>query len=57
MSTKVNSATSSLINEQNICGYFDHQAGSYVSVFVENNTNKPLVILEQSSFSGLMIGR
>lgn len=40
-----------------VSGMLMLKAGSYVSVFVENNTNKPLVILEQSSFSGLMIGR
>lgn len=40
-----------------ITGMLMLKAGNYVSVYVENNTNKPLNIMEQSSFSGLMIGR
>lgn len=40
-----------------VTGMLMLKAGNYVSVYVENNTNKPLNIMEESSFSGLMIGR
>ncbi|XP_078372546.1 adipolin-like isoform X1 [Oculina patagonica] len=40
-----------------VTGMLMLKAGHYVSIYIENNTNKPISILEKSSFSGLMIGR
>lgn len=40
-----------------VSGMLMLKAGHYVSIYIENNTNKPISILQKTSFSGLMIGR
>lgn len=43
--------------QQYVSLFISYQAGDYVSIYIENNTNRAVSILDKSSFSGLMIGR
>lgn len=43
--------------QQYVSSFISYQAGDYVSIYIENNTNRAVSILDKSSFSGLMIGR
>jgi len=49
--------SNSLRFSASVTGMLMLKAGDYVSIYIENNTNRAVSILDKSSFSGLMIGR